>query len=283
MITAVPQRRRIYSLSAATACVLNGVMVTMLCLSAHGAYAACVRKSIQVDRLERSGIVCTPKDRSGMHLPLLLAFHGRGSSAAEMSNALRLHEQWFDAIVVYPEGLTGNPAPYDPLGRKSGWQIFPGELQDRDVHFVDAALEALKKHYPIDAKRVYALGHSNGARFVGILWAMRAEHFAAFAFSAAQADGLIVNAPVRPVFLGMGRKDEVVPFDWQRRSIQYVRDRLGTGPDKVVQYGNLRIERNVDGVELHTYIHPDGHIWPQEQTTLMLDFFRIRNAALDSK
>jgi len=175
--------------------------------------ADCLRKTLQVGPLTRTGIVCAPHDET-RQVPLLLAFHGRGSNGREMAAATGLHE----ALVVYPDGLAGNPAPHDPQGLRTGWQINVGDRHDRDVAFVDAVLQALARHHHIDRQRVFAVGHSNGARFIGILWAQRGERFAGFAFSAAQADTLIAGAPPRPVFLSMGMADPVVPFTWQRRS-----------------------------------------------------------------
>ena len=248
----------------------------LLCVTFLGnAYAACEHKTLSVGSIERTGIVCAPPSTTA-HVPTVLAFHGRGSNAKEMAAGTRLHEAWPEALVVYLDGLTGNPAPYDPEGRKSGWQINPGDMSDRDVAFTDATLEALAKRHNIDPRKVFAVGHSNGARFVGILWALRSSRFVALAFSAAQADTLIDAAEPRSVFMGMGIHDDLVPFDWQRQSIKYAAIRFGINPDTIKPTG-VSLASNKNGIELMTFIHPDGHVWPAEQTRMIVDFFKRQN------
>jgi polyhydroxybutyrate depolymerase len=239
------------------------------------AQADCTPQNIKVGNAERRMLVCAnQKEDPDFPAPLVLAFHGRGGSAENMAQGTRIHDAWPDAIVVYLEGLTGNPAPYDPQGARRGWQINPGELQDRDLRFTDAALDALNMQYKLDAGRVYAVGHSNGARFAGILWAKRAARFAAFAFSAGQADALIEHAVPRPVFISMGRRDEIIPFEWQRQSIDYARKLLKTDPKRAAEFGYTRSESGAGELELMTYVHPGGHIWPEVQTRLTVEFFK---------
>ncbi|MDD2924370.1 prolyl oligopeptidase family serine peptidase [Rhodoferax sp.] len=185
----------------------------------------------------------------------------------------RLHIEWPEALVVYLDGLPGNPAPYDREGLHPGWQINPGDMNDRDVALTDATLDALAQHYKIDQRRVFAVGHSNGARFVGILWALRGHRFAALAFSAAQADTLIDVAEPRSVFMGMGIRDDIVPFEWQRQSIKYAAARFGIISVEAKQ-DEVSLARNSDGVELVTFIHSGNHAWPARQTQMIVSFFR---------
>ncbi|QAU32901.1 hypothetical protein [Janthinobacterium sp. 17J80-10] len=247
-------------------------LVVVLAVCFGNAHAACARKALSVYGLERTGIVCAPPS-GAMPAPAVLAFHGRGGSAEEMAAGTRLHVAWPEALVVYLDGLPGNPAPYDPEGLKRGWQINIGDMNDRDVGLTDAALDALGRHYNIDRQRVFAVGHSNGARFVGILWALRSDRFAAVAFSAGQADKLIKGVAPRPAFMGMGLHDDMIPFDWQRQSIKYAAARFGIAPSEVERPG-INSAKSQDGIELMTFIHRGGHIWPAEQTRLIVEFFR---------
>ncbi len=257
-----------------TACLLS-TFILFAAPHAVSVQAACHKKTLMVDKVLRSGLVCAPAAMQAQAgLPLVFAFHGRGSSAREMAAATRLHQAWPQALVVYLDGLAGNPAPYDEQGLRRGWQIHPGQLQDRDIRFVDMARQALGQHYAIDARRIYAVGHSNGARLAAILWAHRGEEFAAFAFSAAQADTLTHDAPPRSVFLGMGWHDRVVPFDWQRQSVAYARARLHIVADMTMQPDQLLVARNPDGLELAVYGHSGAHVWPPEQTSMIIDFFK---------
>ena len=245
------------------------------CFALADAKAVCTSQNISVNNTERRMIVCANQETiPASGAPLVLAFHGRGSSAKEMADGTRLHDAWPEAIVVYPEGLSGNPAPYDPQGARRGWQLNPDELKDRDLRFTDAMLDTLNGQYKIDPSRVYATGHSNGARFAGVLWATRAARFAAFAFSAGQADTLIERATPRPVFLSMGRRDDIIPFESQWPSIEYARKLLNTDPAHASEFGFTRSESGPGGLELMTYVHPGGHVWPQVQTRLTVEFFK---------
>lgn len=256
--------------------MLRGRLRFLLLLGAlvgsAAAHASCERKTLVVRGIERSGLVCAPADASHL-LPTVLAFHGRGSSGQEMAEGTRLHEAWPAALVVYLDGLTGNPAPHDTAGLKTGWQINPGDMDDRDIAFADAALAALSQRYPVDREHVFAVGHSNGARFVGILWNRRGRDFAALAFSAAQADTLIEGAVPRSVFLGMGLNDEVVPFDWQKRSLGFAARCLGISPAPPGRQG-VWAAANEAGQGLVSFVHGGGHVWPAEQTRMIVDFFQ---------
>ena len=236
------------------------------------ASAACEQKALRVNGVDRTEIVCSPSTTS-VPLPVLLVFHGRGGSAREIAEGTRFHEAWPDALVVYLDGLPGIPAPYDREGEYPGWQINPGEANDRDVKFVDAALENLEKQFKIDRHRVFATGHSNGSRFLAVLWTMRAQRFAGFAFSASQAGNLMRTAVPKPVFMGMGVRVELIPFDSQKQSIKYACTLLGMDSAQFEHEGVSK-NKNKDGVELMTFIHPVWHRWPAEQTRMIVDFFK---------
>lgn len=255
------------------------VLLILLAACFGNAHAACESKALSVNGIDRTGLVCAPPSRS-VAVPAVLAFHGRGGSAEEMATSTRLHVAWPEALVVYLDGLPGNPAPYDPEGIKPGWQINIGDMNNRDVGFADAALDALTRRYNIDRQKVFAVGHSNGARFVGILWVLRSDRFAAVAFSAAQADKLIEAVKPRPAFMGMGIHDDVIPFDWQRQSIKYAAARFGIR-QRDLEHDGINLARNPNGIELMTFIHGGGHSWPAEQTRLIVDFFKRQSLKPD--
>lgn len=69
-------------------------------------HAACAPKSIAVDQATRGEIVCLNEEVGvKMATPLVLAFNGRGSNAAEMAATTQIHKAWPKAIVVYLDGL----------------------------------------------------------------------------------------------------------------------------------------------------------------------------------
>ena len=164
-----------------------------------------------------------------------------------------------DAVNVYARVARGFRAP---------------TIQGRDVAFADATLDAAIQYFNADPKRVFAVGHSNGARMVGILWSLRPQRFKALAFSAAQADTLIQAAEPRSVFMGMGLADDVVPFATQRPSIQYAATRFGIPCAGSTEAAGITLVRNSSGIELMPYIHTGGHVWPAGQTALIVAFFK---------
>ena len=94
--------------------------------------------------------------------PLVVMLHGYGSSGERHAESLGLmalsDEQGF--VLAYPDGLV------DSQGKRF-WNAtnaccdFDGRGVD-DVAFVTYLLDDLSARMPIDAKRVYVVGHSNG-------------------------------------------------------------------------------------------------------------------------
>lgn len=242
----------------------------------------------QVGETMRQGIVCRPTSSIGA--PLVLVFHGHGGCAFSMALATRIHEEWPEAMVVYLDGLTGVSTPNDPRGFETGWQLYPDTHDNRDVRLVDAVIDAFGASYSIDTSRVYAIGHSNGSRFVGVLWAMRSDRLRSLIFNAAQVGDLFAHhgntMPPRPVAMTMGRNDCVVPFNatldcqtpvasadnFQEDSINLVRRKLGIdeGPTPLSAIS----EAGAAGKELGIYVHDGGHEWPSDETLLAVQFMR---------
>jgi len=232
-------------------------------------------QTFTVDGLQRQAIVVKaskPAPRAGS--PLILAFHGHGGTAANFQGKLRLERLWPQAVVAYLQGLPGIPGITDPTGSQNGWQKNPGEAGDRDLHFVDAVLERLPRQLKIDAKRIYALGHSNGGRFVHVLWNQRGPRFAALCVAASPGEPMVFSDEPKSAFVIAGRLDPIVPFSTQAQTIQDLRDLLQVDSLQASVQGFLTREPGVDGTELATYIHPGGHAWPDGATPLVVQFFQ---------
>ena len=206
--------------------------------------------------------------------PLVLFFHGHGGTAAGVANRVRFHQAYPQAIVAYLQGLPGIPGITDPQGVQNGWQNAPGEAGDRDLHFVDAVLAQLPRRYRIDPNRVYAAGHSNGARFSHVLWDQRPEAFAAFCSISAQGGVLIQGNVPKSIFMGVGENDPIVPAAGQLLSVQLARQLLKTDASQATVKGFFRTEPGIAGTELATYIHPGGHEWPAAATPFIVEMFR---------
>ncbi|HZD05033.1 MAG TPA: PHB depolymerase family esterase, partial [Longimicrobiales bacterium] len=104
-----------------------------------------------------------PQVRNGEPLPVVLAFHGGGGNARGFEDYAGL-----DAVAdregflaVYPEG-TGrlNLRTWNAGPRCCGYAL---DHDVDDVGFIRAVVAGLERRTAVDASRVYATGHSNGA------------------------------------------------------------------------------------------------------------------------
>jgi polyhydroxybutyrate depolymerase len=154
--------------------------------------AGTVRREIVVDGATRAYLVHVPEtwDRA-RPLPVVLAFHGAGGDAESMRpTGFESLAATTSALVVYPEAprATKRYEVDPPAGRESA-----------DVRFVDALLERLRERFPVDPRRVFATGFSNGAALCYRLAAERPRVFAAIAPVAGYLPRLAREAPVVPV------------------------------------------------------------------------------------
>ena len=168
-----------------------------------------------------------------------------------------------------------------------------GAQNDRDLKFFDAVLATLKSDYLVDEKRIYATGHSNGGGFTYLLWATRGDVFAAVAPSAAAAligeppNGLPAAAAERiaaakrsmegikpkPVLHVVGKKDPLVRFEWQKRTIEGVRKLNGCGEGE--PWGeHCTLYPSKTGTPVVTYIHSGGHRSPADAPAVIVKFFK---------
>jgi polyhydroxybutyrate depolymerase len=144
-------------------------------------------------------------------VPLLLAFHGAGSTSAGMADLTGLDKVADSAgfLVVYPQGID-----YVWHGsRETGSTA----AQVDDFGFVRALLTRLESDYAVDKQRIYATGFSNGAFFTQRLACVMTADFAAVASVSGQMSQALslVCKPSRPIsmLLVHGTDDPIVPYD----------------------------------------------------------------------
>lgn len=254
-------------------------------------HARCSYQSAALGGLTRHGLVCVPEQGAATPAPLLLVFHGHGGCAYEMAARTQLHESWPQAWVIYPDGLTGTATPNDPSGSQRGWQLYPNQQGDRDVALVRELVAGLTNGAAVDPARVYATGHSNGSRFVGVLWAALPSLFKALVFNAAQPGDLLsrygTQMTPRSVALVMGQTDCVVPYNaalgcstpvlladnYQEASIHAVRAQLGLTAQPTPAPGAYS-ETSASGHEFGLYLHSGGHEWPVDLGPAAVAFFK---------
>lgn len=219
------------------------------------------RRTWNVDGVAREGLVYVPANAATQPVPLVFAFHGHGGSMRQASRSFDLHTLWPQAMVVYLQGLNTPGRLTDPEGRKAGWQHDRGDQGDRDLKFFDAVLADLRQAYRIDARRVYAMGHSNGGIFTYLLWATRGDVLAAVAPSGAAAPRLLRLLKPKPVLHVAGEADPLVKYDWQRRTLDAVLKLNQTGAGVPWSHGG-KLHHSKLGAPVVDWTHPGGHEFP---------------------
>lgn len=230
------------------------------------------RREWTVEGVTREALLAMPSRAASNAMPVVLVFHGHGGTMSQVARSLPLHTLWPEALVVYPQGLPTQGRLTDPEGQKPGWQNVPGILGDRDLKFVDAMMNTLRTTLPIDGKRVFVAGHSNGGGFVYLLWAERPNVFGGFAPCAAVTP-LVARLRPKPVLHVAGEKDPLVQFEWQRRMIEALR-RVNQCRGDGQPWGTNAVYYASDvGAPVVALIHPGGHELPPEAASSIVRFF----------
>jgi polyhydroxybutyrate depolymerase len=247
--------------------------------------------SILVDDHDRRFVFITPSGpEAGENLPLVFFLHGAGGTALQASRtygwAEKAEKEHF--LAVFPEGLPVRP---DAVG---SFLLNPHIWRDErpgmvmrgidDVHFFEVLLNRIEAILPVDTKRIYVTGFSNGAGMTFTLGAHFADRIAAIAPVSSQSFAKIdaLARPV-PVYYLAGTADPLIPYHggtvtlpWgNTRTTPPVQDSVdawarldGCPPEpqvvgdengvRVVRYGPGK-----DGAEvLFTTIDGNGHHWP---------------------
>lgn len=208
--------------------------------------------------------------------PLVLNFHGHGSTAAVQEKLTKLSSlaDQQDFIAVYPQGMIGPDL-------HSGWATGPAwNPRVDDVLFVSDLLNRLQAGLCIDPSRIYAMGFSNGGGMTNLLAARMAGRIAAFA----SVSGSYYPVPggyhpARPVPLLEihGTADQTVPYNgsilrdyssvtsWLLNWVQ--RNRCNNRPDIFLQQKTVIGEQWLGcqggAAVIHYRILHEGHIWPR--------------------
>lgn len=215
-----------------------------------------------------------------MGAPLVIQFHGGGGNGAGLDRLTRFHD------LADRERL----AVASPNGLDRHWN--DGRIADRtanggdvdDVGFVAALIECLAGWLPIDRRRVYAVGISNGAMLTARLASQLPDRIAAFA----QVAGTVAAGaptwwhPDRPVPLIQihGGADPIVPYDG---GAVEARRRAGPDPGRVLgvdQWAELLAHHNgATGPEVEQ-VHPDVAVrrWRGAGAPSDVEFWRIEGA-----
>ena len=141
-------------------------------------------------------------------MPLLLVFHGGGGTASNIAEHTGLTPAATPRgyAVVYPDGVNG----YWSDGRAA-------RAGADDVEFIRLLLDSLRRELPVDPRRIFATGISNGA---GMAFRLACDLPGTFAAIAPVAGGLAAELENRcatpaPVSLLTfhGTRDRLIPYD----------------------------------------------------------------------
>jgi polyhydroxybutyrate depolymerase len=177
------------------------------------------RYGIRVGSLSRTFLLHVPHQRPRRFglptdFPLVIVLHGSGADAETMRRMSGLDSLAEAArfLVAYPNGVTG------ALGLKSDWNAGEccGAAANRnvdDVAFMHALIGSIAARLPLDRRRVYIAGFSDGARMT---YRAACELSTELAAVAVVAGSLVDShcAPKRPVPLIAfhGTADDEVPY-----------------------------------------------------------------------
>lgn len=181
---------------------------------------------------QREALVFAPTvEPAGEKHPVIFAFHGHGGNMENTASQMNFQTVWPEAVVIYPQGLPGRGAVHDQHGNAPGWQLWPGEYDDRDLKFFDRMLETTRQKFAVDDRGIYAAGFSNGAIFCYVLWAKRAQTLAAIGPVAGCLSNEVppldgqpsqpteLTRPL-PVMHITGLMDDTVKLEWQAETIR---------------------------------------------------------------
>ena len=236
-----------------------------------------VEKTWTVDGVKRTALVREPTGVSGP-LAVVFGWHGHGGRSTHSAGRWGYAEIDTASILVFPQGLPTVSPLVDKEGRMPGWQTSVTSEGGRDIKLFDTILADLKKQHAVDDRRIYSMGHSNGAAFSYLLWQARPEVLAAIGSVAGSLRGDGKPTSSLPVIHVAGEKDPLVKFTWQQATFAAVKRFNGCSEEGKpwAKEGVLEatIYASSKGAPLVTAIHGGGHEYAKGSTELIVRFFK---------
>lgn len=204
--------------------------------------------------------------------PLVVAYHGRGSTGAEMEGYSELST--LPAVVAYPDGEVGSGD-----GHRRAWQGAPYAKDGvDDVAFTEDLLDELQESYCTDPEQTYATGKSNGGGLAALVGCRMPDRFAAVApvaaaFYPGTSEGCRSGATA-PLIDVHGTGDSTIPYDGDSdRDLPAVRDRVAEQAETNGCTGDVSTKRVAWDVKAmrwkdceadiaHVVVSGGGHVWP---------------------
>lgn len=157
----------------------------------------------------------------GSPLPVVVILHGMGGSGQTYLDLAGWSDQAIDGafLAVAPDALPMRPGlesnvAFNPRIWNSGQHgdRYPRSRID-DLEFFDAMLADVARRWPVDQRRIYVVGHSNGGSMAFRLGARRADRIAAIGVVAGHCwiDDPRPKRPV-PTLWMVGTRDPLMPL-----------------------------------------------------------------------
>ena len=236
-----------------------------------------VERTWTVDGVRRTALVRVPAGVAGQ-LAVVFGWHGHGGRSTHSATRWGYAEIDKTSVLVFPQGLPTVSPLVDKEGRMPGWQTTVESEGGRDIKLFDTILADLKKEHPVDERRIYSMGHSNGAAFSYLLWQARPEVIAAIGSVAGGLRGDSKSLPPMPVIHVAGEKDPLVKFTWQQATFAAVK-RFNACAEEGKPWAkegvlDATIFASTKGAPLVTAIHSGGHEYAKGSTELIVRFFK---------
>ena len=142
-----------------------------------------------------------PQASAGKRLPLVMNLHGANSDAVEQEaySQMDANADQQGYLAVYPNGTAISRGAVKGLGWNAGdCCALPATTNVDDVGFLRSVISDVARRTPVDQRRVYATGMSNGGMMAHRLADQASEQIAAAASVAGQVTYLPLH-PARPV------------------------------------------------------------------------------------
>ncbi len=126
-------------------------------------------RTIQAGGLSRSYYIYVPARKSGTGtMPLVVAFHGGGGGALQFAERMKLVSmaQRHGMILLVPQGAGAGGGEEGGGGSWNAASTTPTGYAERrnvdDIGFTKALIRSVSSDYPVDPRRIYAIGFSKG-------------------------------------------------------------------------------------------------------------------------
>jgi len=146
--------------------------------------------------------------------PLLILLHSASTSGAHQENYMHLGPVAKKNGIIYiaPDGMTNPEGKRFWNASKSCCNRYKEEVDD--VAYINSLIDEINAKTPVDPKRIYFIGHSNGA-FMAFTFACKTNKVAAIVAIAGAMDAEPDCAPSTPVSLLNihGTSDKTIKID----------------------------------------------------------------------